>query len=312
MPELNSKEVVITLYEHHYHFGVAALINSLVNSKFDGLVLIGYRGDLPLWTSQLTTSDTGQGYLVGSVRVKFERIDTRMHFGYYKPTFIDHVFNTYPSADQVYYFDPDIVINAPWKFFHDWAEAGIALCLDLSFPYVHENHPWRNEWKKMAGADGRYFNPIDYYVNSGFIGIKRSDRLLIERWIDLTRKYDALKGDLTLFEKDGFRSFKGDQDLLNAAITVSSDLVFSIIGKEGMGFVQPAYLMTHAIDSIKPWKKKFVRQLILSGKKPNLFEKNYFRYCNSPIRVYTKSQMKLKRFDLQLSAALGRFIGKDN
>jgi len=309
MPGLSLKEVVVTLYENHYHFGVAALINSLSSNNFDGLVLVGYRGDLPSWVAGLGKADAESCYQVGTLKVKFEPLSTQMHFGYYKPVYMNEVFNTYPSVEQVYYFDPDIVINAPWRFFRDWANTGISLCMDLSFPFVHVNHPWRNDWRKLSGMEERYFNPVEYYVNSGFIGIKKDDRVLLERWISLTDKYKQENGDLSQFEKDGTRSFKGDQDLLNAAITVSSDLIFSIIGQEGMGFSQPAYLMTHAIDAVKPWKKKFVKQLLLKGKKPNLFEKNYFKYCNAPISVYSKNEMSFKKLDLKLSAALGRFIG---
>ncbi|MDN3688873.1 hypothetical protein [Cyclobacterium jeungdonense] len=300
------KEVVFTLFEKHYHYGVAALINSLCVSKFDGLVVVGYKGNLPTWITQFQTNNKNY-YSIKNLYVEFLEIDTILHFGYYKPTAILNIFQNYPSVEKVFYFDPDIIVKASWDFYSKWINLGVCLCLDNNFPFVHHNHPWRQDWINLSNSSKR--NKIDYYVNSGFIGVNRANKLLIERWISLTNEYQKNNGNLTLFEKDGHRSFKGDQDLLNAAITVSPEIKLSIIGKEGMGFSQPAYLMSHAINNIKPWEKNFLKYLILQGIGPDFADKDYMAYANFPIKVFSNRTFKLKKLNLKLSSFLGRLIG---
>jgi hypothetical protein len=304
------QNIVVTLYEGHYHYGVAALINSLKASGFRGLVRVGYRGDLPPWTSQLRKIDDSTFALDDDLAVSFLKLTPGIHFGYYKPTFLKDTFEKYPSAQKAYYFDPDIVVIAPWTFYTSWTDAGVALCFDNCFPFVHRNHPWRTDWKNLSGDPSSELNPIDYYVNSGFIGMNRSETLILDRWIQFTDNYKNIGGDLSLFEKDAHRSFKGDQDILNAAITVSPDIRFSVIGSEGMGFAYPAYLMAHAIGNIKPWKLRFIRQALFKGIKPSLQAKSFFIYANYPIRIYGGAAFFYKKISMKIAVFIGRFWGK--
>lgn len=299
-------DIVTTLFEGHYDKGVAALVNSLVQSSFKGKICIGYRGSLPTWINQLQKTDKGYSVSDG-VLVEFILLDIDMHFGYYKPSFMKKVIKENPRVSNIYYFDPDIVVTAPWQFISSWTNIGVAVCLDNCFPFVHQNHPWRKEWQKLA--DNKAKCELNYYVNSGFIGIQKDSFILLSRWIVFTERYKANHGDLSLFEKDGFRAFKGDQDLLNASMTISSDLTFSIIGTEGMGFTDPAYLMAHAVESVKPWKNNFIKQMIVKGHKPSMAAKLFFNYCQSPIEIYTKSELKLKKSNIKLASILGRIIG---
>lgn len=299
-------EIVTTLFEGHYEKGVGALVNSLVQSSFKGIVYIGYRGNLPQWINQLEKS--GKNFKASNdVLLVFELLEVDMHFGYYKPSFMKKVIQENPNVTNIYYFDPDIVVNAPWSFISSWTDIGVSVCLDNCFPFVHQNHPWRKEWQKLANNQSR--SELNYYVNSGFIGINADSFKLLDRWILLTDNYKASNGDISKFEKDGFRAFKGDQDLLNAAMTISSDISFSIIGSEGMGFTDPAYLMAHAVESIKPWKNNFVKQLIVNGFKPSTAAKMFFNYCQHPIKIYTESQLKMKKIDIKLASIIGRIIG---
>lgn len=116
-------------------------------------------------------------------------------------------------------------------------------------------------------------------------------------------------GNVSMFEKEGHRAFKGDQDLLNAVITVDKESVFSIIGKEGMGFTQPAYLMSHAVASVKPWNKNHFLHMIQRGKRPDFADIFYMKYANSPVKPFSDSVFRNKKINLKLSLAIGRLIG---
>lgn len=297
-------DIVTTLFEGHYEKGVGAFINSLIKSSFKGIVCVGYRGNMPVWANQLENLNLKMG---GDVTLVFMLLDIETHFGYYKPFFMRKVIEENPNVKNIYYFDPDIVVNAPWTFISFWTETGISVCLDNCFPFVHHNHPWRKEWQKLVNSNLKC--ELNYYVNSGFIGINKNSFILLDRWILFTEKYESNNGDLSKFEKEGFRAFKGDQDLLNAAMTISSDLSFSIIGMEGMGFEDPAYLMAHAVETTKPWKNNFIKQLLVLGHKPSIAAKLFFENCEYPIRIYTKFQLRMKKIDIKLASVLGRFLG---
>jgi hypothetical protein len=304
----SNTEIVITLYEGHYHYGVAALVNSLYKSGFHGVVRVGYRGALPAWISQLTKINDTDYSLHDSIVLSFVFLETDMHFAYYKPFFFKETLAAFPEVQRLYYFDPDIVVNAPWSFFSAWPEMGVALCLDNCYSFLHVNHPWRNEWMKLTGSSPR--NNCDYYVNTGFIGFKRADIIIASRWADITTKFSATGGDVKKFHKSGHNAIKTDQDLLNAIINVSPDINFSVIGKEGMGFTQPAYLMSHAVSDVKPWKKNHLKDLFRRGNRPSLMDKSYLAFSNFPIRSYGSVSLKLKQINLRAAVVLGRLIGK--
>ena len=50
--------VICTLFEGHFHYGVAALINSHFKYGFKGDIFIGYRGDEPVWASTSKCNET--------------------------------------------------------------------------------------------------------------------------------------------------------------------------------------------------------------------------------------------------------------
>lgn len=302
------KSIVVTLFQGHYHKGVAALLNSLQSSGFNGLVRIGYNGPLPDWIKQFKNLQNSLFVLSDSIHFEFVLLEKDIHFGYYKPYFLKESMVAFPSADRFYYFDPDIVVIAPWSFYTNWTNSGVTLCTDNCFPYVYRNHPWRNDWIELAKDSYSTFNPIDFYVNSGYVGLKRSDLVILERWIVLTEKYRSIGGDLSQFEKDGHRSVKGDQDLLNAAITISPDVQYSVIGSEGMGFSYPAYLMAHAVGNIKPWKENYIRNVFLKGTIPSFAAKCYYQHCNKPIIIYSSLRLMYERFCLKFASLLGRIF----
>lgn len=299
----------MTLFEGEHHYGVGALLNSLVSSDFKGLVIVGYRGVLPPWINQLEAIQETTFQLSDNIVVAFEAVITDYHFAYYKPFFIKSVLQRHQEVKNVFYFDPDIVVNASWDFFTQWVNSGISLCLDNAFSFVHHNHPWRQEWKSLYDEQV-VCNKVDYYINSGFVGIARKDIAVIDRWIDITHKYQGAGGSITSIDQNPQSAFKGDQDLLNAVITVSPDLTYSIIGHEGMGFTMPAYVMTHAVgQGLKPWNTNFVTLLFKIGRRPKTAEINFFNYCQKPVKIYSEKQIFTKRLNLKLASLLGRVIG---
>ena len=302
-------EIVVCLFDGEYHLGFAAFANSIAKANFKGLIHVGYRQTLPVWVSQLEKLDGNYFLLTKEIYIQFQWINPDMHFGYFKPYFLRQTFDTFKTCQKFYYFDVDILVIAPWHLFSTWLDKGICVCLDVSFPIVHHNHPWRKEWKRLMPEIQKSSCSIDYYFNSGFLGIERESFHLIDKWICFTKKYAETGGNIHHFEKDAYRSFKGDQDLLNAAITVSPEVEISVWGLEGMGFNSPATIMLHAIDETKPWNKKFVKFLFQYGQKPSRVEKMFFDYCKYPINVFSRNKLSLRRLDLKIASFFGRLIG---
>jgi hypothetical protein len=306
--KIEHEEIVVCVFDGHYNLGAAALINSLVKADFKGLIYIGYRGMLPTWVKQLKFIGNNHFYVTENILIHFKQVDTDMQLGYYKPFFIKEAFNIYKNTNKFYFFDVDITVRAPWSFFSEWLENGLCLCLDNSFPFLHHSHPWRKLWRQLAPENVNVFNNLSYYFNSGFIGISRASIDVIDKWIYYTEKYIVIGGDTNRFIKDKIDYIKGDQDLFNAAITCSPDIEISIIGKDGMGFEMPAYLMLHAIGYYKPWNNRFVKQLFLSGHKPNISDKFFFLNCKYPIQIFSNYTYQTKKFDMFMASLFGRIL----
>lgn len=307
--EVSYKEIVLSLFDRGYHYGCAALANSLVEAKFEGLLFIGYRGKLPPWTDQLEAIDEDHFYLTKKIVIRFREVLSIMNMGYYKPYILKEAIDIYPNTQKFYFFDADIMVKAPWSLYSSWLEKGVCLCLDNAFHFLPFSHPWRKAWRKVANVADDRLNCTNHYFNSGFIGIERGSSALIDRWIYFTEKYISMGGNIDSFSKETYSSFKGDQDLLNAAITISSDIGINEMGTEGMGFTLPATMMIHAIGETKPWNKIFLKKLIKIGHRPNYAEKVYFTHCKYPIRIFSPFTFRLKKLDLLISSFLGRFIG---
>ena len=252
-------EIIVCLFDGDYHIGLAALTNSLEQFGFKGLVNVAYRSVIPPWVSQLKFMGNDYFYLTDDITIHFAQVVTDMHLGYYKPYFIKQTFDSYPLTNKVFYFDVDIILNAPWEIFSNWLNTGVCVCLDNNFHFIHHSHPWRKDWLALDTFDQKNYSDINLYFNSGYLGVSRQNIILIDRWKNLTEIYKKSGGNIKSFETKSYLSFKGDQDLLNAAITVSGDVELNVMGKEGMGFSLPATLMAHEIGHIKPWEKFFLK-----------------------------------------------------
>ena len=111
------------------------LINSLSAVGFTGTVVCGHRGSIPPWADAAKRLE--------KIEVRFVALTTPAHLTNYKPEFLLKVWNELqPDAEQLFYFDPDIVVRAPWSFFEEWANYGVALVEDVNSP-MPESHPPR-------------------------------------------------------------------------------------------------------------------------------------------------------------------------
>ncbi len=256
---------------------MGALINSLANHDFQGQVAVGYKGNLPSWLSQL--EEKGSNYFINeNVGLIFYPVNTDYHLAYYKPFFMLELFDRYPECDRVFYFDPDICNKCNWNFYAKWVNFGLAVCLDNCYGIIPSQHPWRHEWIEL----GKKLNyepkqTLDFYFNSGFVGAKRSDISVLKVWKELTVALVKSEYDITKLKKiSRENSIVTDQDILNAAI-MFSDIKCSPIGPDGMNSAGGGFLMSHAVDSVKPWKKQFIHSLLATGNSPSSAEKEFFK-----------------------------------
>ena len=135
-------QVVCTLFEGDFHYGVAALANSIIRRGFRGLIWVGHRGALPAWTNGLLKLPNGL-FEVGGAVLGFEEIATKTHFTQFKPEFMATLFRKGIAKKFLWYFDPDITVRCSWNFFEQWVEFGVGLCEDVTMGTMPSTHPIR-------------------------------------------------------------------------------------------------------------------------------------------------------------------------
>jgi hypothetical protein len=109
---------VCTLFEGDYHYGVAALANSLFRYGYRGVIHVGYRGLLPNWMRKFEIGENCS--ITEGLEFRLYPLDTPWHLANYKPLFIKSIFASAPSLEAVFYFDPDIVIKCQWTYYEEW------------------------------------------------------------------------------------------------------------------------------------------------------------------------------------------------
>ena len=303
---------ICTLFEGHYHIGLAAFVNSLHACGYRGGVWAGYRGPLPPWAhgavegNGVHTFEAGAGLLV-----HFVPVETKRHLTNFKPDFLINARERFFSgAENVFYFDPDLVLRSEWPFFEQWAGCGVALCEDVNSP-MPATHPVRMMWRRFYAPHGfTSARDLDIYVNGGFVGVEREDWEFVEMWWRLQDLMAPEVGGLADWGlKDrGFIFHKTDQDALNIAAMFCPRPV-SIVGKDGMDLAPGGFLMSHALGSSKPWRKNFIREA-LCGFPPTMADKAFWNHTSTPIPVFSPREISRKRLALRIAAAIGRLISR--
>ena len=316
------KCVICTLFEHHYHYGVAVFVNSLCQSGFTGTVYAGFRGPVPGWaksSAKLLPNGHLELIVTPEVRIIFIPLQTRAHFANYKADFMLQI-ETIAAAesDALIYCDPDIVINSEWSYIENWLTCGVAICEDVNSP-VSEYHPRRMGWRRFFKEFGYDLQPrTPFYANSGFVGMTWNHRKLLPLWQEFMGRISALLGGEDVAGIDGGRKPPGpfgvgdcfstpDQDALNALFEASPDLPFSILGREAMGFQAGRTPFPHALGSPKPWLRNYISRSF-SGFAPGKVDKVYWSHAEGPLQPFTKSHILSVRAQLAIGSALGRFI----
>lgn len=310
---------VCTLFEGHYHYGVAALVNSLFGAGYKGDVYAGYRGSLPAWAAvskespDLRWPSSRSMLIADKLTLHFLPLDTPYHLTNYKPDFMLALWkNVIPEAEALFYFDPDIIATSPWLCFEQWVTCGIALCEDVNSPMA-EFHPTRVSWRRYFQAKGvSICFKNNLYVNGGFVGVSINHQGFLSIWKHLQEAMAPAIGGLqnSFFTDTGtekpFTPFaKTDQDALNATVEAWTEEV-SIVGKEGMAFIPGLPLMAHALGAPKPWQQTAVVQMVM-GRPPRMADRLYWRSSNYPIKSQSYFLVKRKIALLKIAALIGRF-----
>lgn len=313
------RTAVCTLYEGNYHFGVGALINSLIQNQFKGDIFVGYRGELPPWFRHYENinhdiwGEVAVMQLLDKTMIYFVKPDTSLHFTNFKPQFLlDLSKNLCSHYDAIAYFDPDIVVCRNWEYFEDWMQHGVAVVHDVVMEDMPSTHPLKRNWELIAKRNNQNINHNIYsYVNAGFCGILKkywNFPILWEFFIEIAlNEYKADSTKLRTHPRPN-PFFYSDQDSFNLAL-MCYDGAISEIGSEGMGFKYGVVAMAHAVGSTKPWSKKYFRSFI-KGVLPTYAEKKYWHYSNACIYIYPKFYHLFMRLKILLISFLGRFYGR--
>ncbi|UCH71513.1 MAG: hypothetical protein JSW62_03695 [Thermoplasmatales archaeon] len=305
------KSAICTLFEGHYHFGVGVLVNSLYKNGFRGIVWAGYRGKLPPWAKPLRSCKEYKEFTIAEeCIVRFIHLNTELHLTNYKASFMIDILNRYQKeVESIFYFDPDIVIKCPWSFYEKWISYGVALCQDNCYYNMPSNHPLKMAWKEFADNLGyKASRQLEYYINAGFIGLKKEDLQILLIWKRLLNELQ--KENINLIHlKAGRRNEKfhnPDQDMLNLTLMLTEQSL-SVIGPEGMDFKPAGYTMSHAASPPKPWRKNYILRA-LNGEAPVLADKEYWKNTQWPIKLFSEQKLYYKKISLLFAIAIGRFI----
>lgn len=315
------KSIICSLFEGNYHYGIAALINSLYKQGFRGDCYIGFKGDLPNWAIKSAEKYETYGKEILKIKIAsklnlhFVRVTADYHLTNYKPNFMLEIWelSLKDDIDAIFYFDPDIIVKVSWSYFEEWVGYGIALVHDLSFNIMPATHPKRRAWEKVIEKGGKKINnSLNSYINAGFCGILKANKEFLTLWkeiFELGVSFFGLSNNQWKHNyPETYLFFKQDQDALNIAAMCTS-LCLSEMGPEAMDFIPNGYVMSHRVDKPKPWEKNFIIAF-LNGNKVNKTDRLFWKNVDFPIKPFNNLYVTNKLICIKLTSFLSRFYKK--
>lgn len=313
---------ICTLFEGSYHYGLAALANSLHKAGFQGNLYAGFRGAMPPWVSGAARvalpgwPDAQSMEVEQGLNIVFLPLVTSHHLTNYKADFMLGLLDgPAKAANALFYLDPDICVTCPWRHLEEWVSCGVALCEDVNSPLA-EHHPRRVGWRRYFGTHGVSLTfKAPEYVNGGFVGVRAVDRGFLVAWKQTMDLMGEEIGSLSiaLTVNSAYRSTglmdcfdRTDQDALNAAVESWGGDV-SVIGQEAMAFKPGAALVPHALGTGKPWQRNYFQSALL-GQSPRVADRAFWASAGAPIPAYPRWHVRLKIFELFIASAIGRFM----
>lgn len=311
---------ICTLFENHYHHGVAVLTNSLFRNGFRGSIYAGYRGKLPAWADSaadnpsLNWENAKTLKVADGLELHFLPIITHYHLTNFKPNFMLSLLEgPAKSSSGMVYFDPDIIVKCKSSYFEDWIGFGIALVHEIISNDMPATHPLRKQWEAVILKAGKQVARNNgSYINGGFCGVHVKHKAFLQDWIDITNtgmKYFGLTADQWDHNHDRTYMFASqDQDTLNIA-AMSTECPISEMGPEAMDFIHGGFTMSHAVGSPKPWKKTFLAEII-KGNRPSNTDKLFWGYAGYPIKTFDASRIATKKASISIASLVGRFYSQ--
>ena len=318
---------VCTVFEGHYHKGVAGLANSLQANGYKGIIWAGYKGQLPPWAKLeakkngiegvdliMTTKENdleGVDTMIVSdkITINFIKLADSTFLPYCKPDFMLDVLQKMPKLDNIFFFDCDIIVKCRFSYFEEWVECGIALCEDVNSP-LPISHPLRFQWQNYFAKYGVTVERRDnYYVNGGFIGLKIGDKEILEHWQHVQNlMMDELKEVSSIGFKDRTNPFhRTDQDALNIAKDMTN-CPLSIADGTAMDLSNYGFIMSHAVGNQKPWQKNWIAFVIKHGQRPTMTDRLFMNHIETPLSIFTSRERFLKRWNLKVASVLSRIL----
>ena len=302
---------ICTVFEGHYAKGVAGLTNSLAANGYNGIIWAGYKGALPSWAKIETTLNGVETMRVSeTITLNFVKLDAAVFLPYCKPDFmLDVLNNRLPDVENIFFFDCDIIVKCRFSYFEEWVNCGVALCEDVNSP-LPVSHPLRFQWQNYFKKYGIVVHRRDdYYVNGGFIGIKKENKAILEQWsLVQNLMMDELKEVNSIGFKDRTNPFhRTDQDALNIAKDIT-DCPLSIADGTAMDLNNYGFIMSHAVGNQKPWQKNWLAFVLKHGQRPTMTDRLFMNHTEGPLSIFTKNERFLKRWNLKIASALGRII----
>ncbi len=318
--------MICTLFEKNYHYGLAAFLNSLYKFGYRGVVFAGYKGELTDWAAESRPANDidWEGVTVlepaAGLKVYFMPLTTTYHLTNYKPDFLLRLLEGPAKGYQgMYYFDPDIIINAPWHVFETWISQGVALAEDVNSP-LNRYHPRRLAWRDIYIKETI---PLEYksdvYINGGFIGLTIENKTFLDLWVRIQEvmgryiggldKSSISKGIPLPKEFEGIYSpfGKTDQDALNIAVEAWNGSL-ALRGKEAM--LGAGGMMPHAIGSKKPWNMNPL-SYAWSGRSLTYVDRLYLENANGIITSVKPFKIRFTKLTASISIFINRFYKKN-